>query len=126
MNKAKIIGIVIAFLGSLFLLIVLMINMPLLLILDIGWIIYFVICLMGWIGSLGLKGKRIGGALALAAGVVIIIFYALITLDPVAYAVLAPFSLFAAITGYWIPYVTIEALLMIIGGLIIIASGPID
>ena len=118
------IGILIAFLGSLFLLIVLLINLPLLLLLDIGEIIYLVICLIAWVGSLGMKGKRIGGALALAAGLVIIIFYALFTLNPVTFMVLAPFSLFNLL--FIIPFVTIEALLMIIGGLLIIASGPVD
>jgi len=125
MNKAKIIGILMVFLGSFFLLIVLFfLNFALLLLGDIGWIIYVVITIIAWVGGFGLKGKRIGGALALAAGFVIIIFYALFTLDPVAYAVFAPFSLFAPFLT--IPYVTIEALLMIIGGLLIIASGPID
>ena len=124
MNNAKKIGILIAFLGSLFLLIVLMINIPLMLLADIGWIIYFVICLIAWVGSLGLKGKRIGGVLALVAGLVIILFYALFTLDPTTYALFAPFSLFNLIMI--IPYVTLEALLMVIGGIIIIASGPVD
>ena len=125
MNKVKVIGGLISFIGSLFLLIVLFLNFMLAMALDINWYLYLVIVVVAWAGSFqGLppRYKRFGGALALVAGLVIILFYVLITLDPVTFLVLAPYSLFAAIFG-WIPYVTIESLLMVIGGILILAGG---
>ena len=122
MNAAKILGILIAFLGSLCLLIVLLMNYPLLMLGDPRTTIYYGLTVFAWIGSVAVRGKRIGGVLVLAVGVIIIIFYVLFTSDPIGYAVLAPFSLFSSVLT--IPYVTIEALLMIGGGILIIASGP--
>jgi len=125
MNKVKVIGGLISFIGSLFLLIVLFLNFMLAMALDINWYLYLVIVVVAWAGSFqGLppRYKRFGGTLALMAGLLIILFYVLFTLDSVTFLMLAPYSLFAAIIGYWIPYVTIESLLMIIGGIIILAS----
>ncbi|MFX1294886.1 MAG: zinc ribbon domain-containing protein [Promethearchaeota archaeon] len=86
----------------------------------INWLLYIIICLVAWAGATnGLKGKKYGGALSLVAGLISIVFYVLFILDPITFLVLAPYSLFAAIFDYWIPYITIESLLMIIGGIII-------
>ena len=124
MNAAKILGILLAALGCILLLVVLLMNYALLMIGEPRTTIYFAIDMFAWVGAIALKGKRIGGFLALAVGLVIIMFCVLYTSDPMGYLVLAPYSLFPSLIP--IPYVTLEALLMIGGGLIIMASGPLE
>ena len=124
MNAAKILGIILAALGCIFLFIALLMKYALLIIGDPHTIIYFAIDMFAWVGAIVVKGRRIGGFLVLLVGVIIIIFCGLFASDPIGYAVLAPLSLFPSLLP--IPYVTLEALLMIGGGLIIMASGPLE
>lgn len=124
MNAAKALGILIAALGCTFLMIAILMNYAFLIIGDPRTTIYFAITMIAWIGGIALKGRRMGGVVILAIGLIIIMFCVLNTSDPLGYAVLAPFSLFPSLIPT--PYITLEALLMIGGGLIIIASGPLD
>lgn len=90
-------------------------------IISLGMTIYFTLDMIAWAGAFTMKGRRIGGALVLFIGVLIILFYAIYLSDPSGYAILTPISFF--FKYFTIPYVTIEALLMIGGGILIIASG---
>ncbi|NVM53707.1 MAG: hypothetical protein HWN66_08385 [Candidatus Helarchaeota archaeon] len=97
----------------------------------IGWIINLLLAMLGLVGGiLGLVGKKAGGALALIAGLVWILLMVLLSMgvfgDPITnwetWAMLAPYSLFGAYV-YAIPYITLEGLLCLIGGILILAGG---
>jgi len=121
MDVARFLGIILACLGSVGILIALVMKYMLIPILDLNMTLYFTIDMIAWAGAFTMKGRRFGGVLVLLMGVILIIFCVLYTSDPSGYALLTPISLFSSL--FTIPYVTIEALLMIGGGLIITASG---
>ena len=121
MDAARVVGGVIALIGAIFLLIALLLEIAGLL--DLRWMIYLILAIVGLLGSvMGIGNKRIGGSLALVAGVVIIICALLYTWDIVTFTFLEPYSYLAF--NHPIPYVTIEALFIVFGGIIMVAGGP--
>jgi len=96
MDKIKAIAGLISFIGSLFLFIALLLSWALIIALDINALLNLSICIVAWAGStIGMNGKRFGGALTLGVGLILIIFYILFLSDPISFQILAPFSFFA-------------------------------
>jgi len=132
MGAAKITGGILALAGGAFILIMLIVWIDFL---TEGpeevscWLLNAAICGLAIAGGiLGLTGKRVGGILALVGGAVAILFGILtvyVTWDFSTW----PISFFTSYLG-WFPEpehlfagITIEALLILAGGIVIIASG---
>ena len=133
MGAAKIVGGILVLVGGAFILILLLMWMNFLI--DgqwdeiSCWILNAAICSLAIVGGiLGLVGKRSGGILAIIAGAVAILF-GLITVYVTWDMATWPISFFTSIL-LWFPEpthifagITIESLLILAGGIVIVASG---
>lgn len=73
---------------------------------------------------LGIADKTAGGVLLLIIGLLIVVF-AILNTPPMAYAMVRPYTIVElfGINPYIIPYVTIEAILIIVDGVLVLAGG---
>ena len=122
MATGRIIGGILALLAGALILVVSLQFTILITSAPVAWVINIGVALIAIVGGiLGLGTKRSGGWVALAAGLIAIICEVVTTTDP---ATLAKFlNQYSFIGDYiLIPWVTIEAILMVLGGFIILAS----
>lgn len=95
---------------------------------PINGIINLILALVALVGAiLGMKGKRSGGALALAIGIVFILMGILMLMFEVTNPILAltfmPASLFVGLIGIGLGPATFEAIMILVGGILILAGG---
>ena len=89
---------------------------------PVAWVLNLGVACIAIVGAiLGLGTKRTAGWVALIAGLIAIICESVATIDPTTLAAyLDQYSFFG---GYlYIPWVTVEAILMVLGGIIMLAS----
>ncbi|MFX1295770.1 MAG: hypothetical protein ACFFD2_13075 [Promethearchaeota archaeon] len=93
----------------------------------LNWIVNFIIAILAIIGSLmGIAGKKVGGILAFIAGLWWTIFGILISANIISmFSSIGMILLPASLIGYYLvplPYITIEGILCILGGLLLLAG----
>ncbi|MFX1293731.1 MAG: hypothetical protein ACFFD2_02560 [Promethearchaeota archaeon] len=131
MGAAKAVGGILALAGSAMVLIFCLLYMNSAFFLGgpfvIGWIINLLLSVLALVGSIvGLAGKKVGGALALIAGLWWLLMDILLTAGIISglsfFGIMViPYSLFATYVVY-IPYITLESILCLIGGILILAD----
>ena len=72
---------------------------------------------------LGIADKRAGGILLIIIAIVMILFSILYTLNPLTFGMLAPYTIISLLTTLAIPYVTLEAILILVDAILILAGG---
>ncbi len=89
-----------------------------------NWIINLVLIVLVLLGGiLGIADRRSGGALLLMVAVLMIAFYILFTIDSTTFAIVQPYTILDLFIPFAIPYITFEAILILIDGILIIAGG---
>lgn len=78
------------------------------------------VTLFGAIMALG--NKKGGGAIVLLMGVVTIILTLVATMSPLTLGILMPYSVLSVFFTYSIPYITLESIVLIFAGVIILVS----
>lgn len=131
MDTIKIVGGILAYMGGSFLLLqTILIGTVLSFSIDetIGWLLNLIIALLVLVGSiLGLLEKRVGAWLVLLAGV-LSIFFGILTVSLTNSLLFWPYSFFTTTLQWFIPPyhlgmgVSIESLLMVLGGLCLFSS----
>lgn len=115
MDVIRQIGVNLSIISTIFMLIVFVLNIT-----NIVFIyIHLLIALLTLLGLILMAKKGSGKGLILFSGVLLLLFGILYYLDPIEFQFLAPYSFFMLYLNFEIPYITIETLLMLIGGILI-------
>ena len=90
----------------------------------VNWIINLVLIILILLGAiLGIADKRSGGILLLIVALVMILCNILYTIDPIGFAIVAPYTILDIFIPLAIPYLTLESILILVDGILVIAGG---
>jgi uncharacterized membrane protein HdeD (DUF308 family) len=79
--------------------------------------------IVGLLGSfMALSNKKAGGILILIVGIISIVLGILVTINPFVFGLFTPYSILLVYFGAFVPFTTLEAILLTLSGTIVMVS----